>query len=367
MPGMVSRSSAALVGLVLVCLLTVSGAVAQTGYSISSPDSSPVPERSFDLQGDTHTINSHISAAPGDEITVEVSAPDEVYRVYLYNSDEQIVDRQRGEGDGTFTFDLTDYEPGSYAITTHSSETDQHEAVVPLLVEGYDVSVDAPSSVSAGESFDVTIDASAAAESGEPASVSAVIAADGDEHTVTANGNDGTYTATIGAGELDAGEYTVYGVVQGTDQAFDQKELLGLAEGGSLTVEAASEGTAGEGGDDDAGGGGVGPGGETSTETATGTATGTATATATDSVNGTATEDSSTETTQTTTEQAATTETTETETQTTEDDAAITPDDSTTAAATTDGAGPGFTGIHLAVALGTVLGVVVLRRRARTE
>lgn len=307
--------------LAIVCVVASAAVLAQSGYAITSPDSSPVPERSFGLQGENHTVDSRISVTPGTEISVDVAAPDEVYRVYLYNGDQQIVDRQRGEGDGSYTFDLTGYEPGSYAITTHSRETDQHEAVMPVLVEGYDVAVEGPSSVRDEESFDVTITVSDGAASDAPPSVSAVLASDDEEYTVAADGGDGEYTASVAASDLEASEYTVYGVVQGPDEAFDQDELLGLAEGGTVTV-----------------------GGTAETD---GTANGTASQSSTDGEGSTAESDAS---------PAAG------ETATADQGGAITPDDVETTVGATDASGPGFGPTHLVVAFGAVLAVILVRR-----
>lgn len=338
-----SRPASILGVLVIVCVIASAAAVAQSGYAISSTESTSVPERTFDLQGESHTVDSRISVAPGAAVSVDVAAPDEVYRVYLYNGDQQIVDRQRGDGDGSFTFDLSGYEPGSYAITAHSRETDQHEAVMPVLVEGYDVTVDGPSSVSADESFDVTITMSEGAASGDPASVSAVLASDGDEHTVTASGGDGEYTASVAAEDLDAGEYNVYGVVQGTDEAFDRDELLGLAEGSSLTVGEANETEGTDGGAADGGNGS--DGGAAGGATTPGTERPGGPSTATASMEGTAT--------------ASPTD----GTATTGEGGAITPGDSETTVPATEVNGPGFGGLHLAVALGAILAVVLARRR----
>lgn len=366
---MASRLANALTVIVIVSVAASAAVVAQSDYSISSADSSPVPERSIDFQGDSHTVDSHVSVAPGDELTVDVSAPDEVYRVYLYNGDERIADSQRGTGSDSFTFDLSEYDPGSYAITTHSRETDRHEAIMPVLVEGYDVSADAPGSVGGEESFDVSISVSEAAASDAPNTVSAVFANDGDSHTVEASGGDGEYTATVDANDLDAGEYTVYGTVQGTNQAFDQDELLGIGEGGSVTVEEAEESEGTNGGTGGTGGGGA-PGDGTTTPTATDSAN----ETVTESGNGTATETGeSTDGTAspTATQTAGATdgddETATSEETATDDDAAITPGDAGNATATTEAEGPGFSATHLAIALGALLSVALLRRRGRTE
>ncbi|WP_459191553.1 hypothetical protein [Halosimplex sp. J119] len=405
--------STAVVAIVAITVLAVvpSSLVAANGYQISSGDADSMPERTVEFQDSTFTIDSLITADPGDEVSVDVSAPDEVYRVYIYNSEEQIVDSKRGDGgDQSFTFDLSGYDPGSYPITVYHDG--DYMAVQPLVVEGYDVSVDAPSSVEQGETATVEIEVDQTAASSSPAHVRAVVANDDEELVVDASESGGTYEATFNGSELNTGSYTVYGAAQGSTTIMDRNELLGVSGKSSLSVDEASTATptatptpsndgggdGGDGGDGGAGGGGGGGGGgdggaaedtETPTPTATAepnstdaspTPTATATPTATDASNDETPTDTPVETTTTDTPtETATVEPTDTSTDVVETTEPQTPTDTSTATQTDDGiepaspespantaeeaqtgtadSGPGFTmvGTGLAVLAGAIL------------
>ncbi|WP_159900250.1 hypothetical protein [Salinirussus salinus] len=222
---------------VLVVALSLSAALtAASGYQVSSDRAIDVPERTVDVQQQSHTIDSMIRARAGDQVTVSVDAPEEVYRLHIRNSEERIEASKRGDGSDTFTYDLSGYEPGSYAVSPYADGV--YQDVLPLLVSGYEVAADAPSEVEQGDQFQVAIDVSRVdtAVPPEPAKVQAVLAGDGEVNTVEASASGSGYVATVDASSLDAGEYTLYGIAQGEEEAFGRQELLGQSDGRSLTV-----------------------------------------------------------------------------------------------------------------------------------
>lgn len=223
-------------------------ALAAPGYDIAPAEPVEVPERTVELQGNSYTVDTTVRAAPNATISVDVTAPAEVYRVYIYNSDEQIEASRRGEGNGTVTFDLDGFAPGSYVISAYSRDSGEHEAIEPLLVSGYDLDVDAPATVGDEESVTVGIDATPTAAEGEPALVRAVVAGGGRTVTVNATSEGDGYVATVGPDRLAPGEYRVYGLAQAGTRAFGRNELIGLSDRQTLVVEAsdtaASTGTA---------------------------------------------------------------------------------------------------------------------------
>jgi PGF-CTERM protein len=341
---MKSRVFPVLVGFLLVVSLVPSAMAA--GYEISASDTTSIPERTVEVEGSSFTIDSMVRVSPGATVSVDVSAPDEAYDVYIYNSEEQVVDTARGEGDDSFSFTFSGYEPGSYAITTYNDG--YYEAVQPVLVSGYDVSVDAPSSVSSGESFDVALDVTATAADTSPDNVNVIVAQGGTTHEVDATENGGEYTATIAGDELNEGDYTVYGVVQGADQAFGQQELLGLSNGQSLTVESDS-GNDGSNSNPDSRDGSESTATEadspvTTTDSTDSNATNSSDGVPTDTETGTSTEPPTTTSTKTVTETATPTET---------DNGVITPGEETMTEST-DSNGPGFTVVGTVVALATI-------------
>lgn len=345
--------------LALVVAASVVPTAMAAGFEISASDTTPIPERTESFQGNSFTFDSMIRADVGESVSVDVTAPgdDETYKVHVRDSDNNVVDSMSGEGSESFTIDLTDYEHGSYAVGVMQDRN--YEAVQPMLVSGYDLSVDGPDSTTTDESVDVTVDVTETAASSAPADVMVAVAQGETAHEVEASENDGEYTATIDGDELDEGDYTVYAIAQGDEEAFGRSEVLGISDGHSLSVESGSgdddsdsndDGTDSNDDDsdgdesdstgdsdssddsDDSGGAANPPSNET--ETATETVTETETETATETV----------------------TETT-TETATETDDGVVTPDERTQTEST-GVAGPGFTvaGAVMAVALVALFG-----------
>lgn len=373
------------VALALLCVLAVGLAAAAGGYALDSPDATSVPERSEEFQGQIHTVDSQISADPGDTVTVDVTAPDESYRVYIYNSDGQFEDDSRETGTATVEFDLSGYDPGSYVVATRSNDDGIHTAFLPLLVRGYAVDASAPDEATADDTFEVTIDVTATAASGSPAGVRAVLANGETNHSVQATGSDGSYVATVDAGEVPTGEYTVYGAVQGDETAFGQQELVGIGEAGTLSISESAEATptetetesGGSGGSGGAGGGaggagsgggsGEAPAGETNaTETGDGdtdgesTETGTQTRTETTAGDGSGSGGSAADGSSPTTAADSGEEGVSS--------GAITPNGtSTTDAGTTGADGPGFGPVQALVALGAAVAALAAGRRRRRD
>jgi hypothetical protein len=326
-----------LVGTVLAVAVfgaALTPATATSHFEITSEDSQPVPERSVEFRNATYQLDSFVVADPGDEINVSVSGPDEAYRVYIYNSDEQLVDSRATVGNDTFTFDLAEYEPGSYSVTVYQSG--DYEALKPLVVQGYDVSVDAPEQITTDEGVSVRVSVERNGTDSGPEAVRAVVSSSEDELAVNATGADGSYTAAVEAGALDSGNYTVYGVVQGETQVFDRNEVSGVSDRVSLSVRNATGTPAGE---------------ATATTALTAEPTPTPTASATrPNAGATATP------TETVTAEAAAAETAAAES----GESAITPTDDSQPE-TTAGSGPGFSVVVTVVAL--ALAVAVWGRR----
>lgn len=372
------RVRGVIAALVVLCIVASGLAIAAGGYSLSSPDATSTPERSFTVQDREFTVDSSVTADPGDQISIDVSAPDESYRVYVYNADRETVAQSRHEGDATVSFDLSNYAPGSYVIAANSNAEGETMAVLPLLVRGYDVSATAPDDVTADESFEVSIDVTQTGASEAPATVSAVFVDETSEHTVEAAGSGGSYTATVDASDLSTGEYTVYATAQGNEQVFEgEEELLGLEAAGTVTVLDATEtesetettptetetdstpddggtGGAGSGGGSGGSGGGAPATGDDPTETQPDTQTAT-----------TPTDDQPTTTGSAATESTAT-DGSQTETAAEESgEGAITPATNTNEGETSGSDGDGFGVVHTIVGAIGLLAVVVLTARRR--
>ena len=263
---------------VLLCVLAVGlaaggPAVATGHWAIDVPDALELPERTVTVQGASHTVDATLRTDPGEAHAVAVTAPDEVYRLYVYDRDQQIVESHRGEGSATFSLDFAGYAAGSYALAiSHDGDL---EAVLPVVVRGYAVDHEAPGNADVGGTVEVTVDVTPTLATDPPAQVTVFVADASASTSATATETaEDRYVATVSLDGLDGGEYAVWAVAQGDATAFGRQEVLGMSTPGSLAVG------------DDGGGGGGGATGSTATtgpSTATSSpATGTTTATSPD-------------------------------------------------------------------------------------
>jgi len=221
----------------VLCVLAATGVVlAAPGYSIAPVDSVGVPERTVDLQGTTYTVDTTARVRPNGTATVDVTAPDEVYRLYLYDSDERIVASKRGEGNETFSVDLDGFEPGSYLVSAYARDSGKHEAIEPLLISAYTLTLDSPDSVAPDSGFGVAVGVTRVAADRDPALVRVVLANGTETTTVTATRDGERYVANVRPETLTAGDYRVYALAQSETEAFGRKELVGLSDPQVLTV-----------------------------------------------------------------------------------------------------------------------------------
>lgn len=251
------RRSVAVLLCVLALGLAAGGPAVATGHwAIDVPDALEVPARTVTVQDETHTVDGTLRTDPDEAHAVEVTAPDEVYRLYVYNRDQEIVESHRGEGSATFTLDFAGYANGSYALAiSHDGDI---EAIFPVVVRGYAVDHVAPASADVGETVEVTVEVTKLLAPEPPATVRIIVAdaAASVSATATAAG-DGSYAASVSLDGLDAGRYTVWAVAQGEATAFGRQEVLGISTPGTLELDDGSSG----------GGGGAGGTGTATTPT----------------------------------------------------------------------------------------------------
>jgi len=328
------------VGAVAVPVMTAGTSASAAGqYEISIEGSVETPARTVTFQDRTHEVSAVGVADPGEAITVDVTAPDESYRVYVYNGDEQIVESKQGRDDGTFSFDLSNYDPGTYVITAYYDG--HYEAIYPVVVRGYDVRVDHPGSVTAGESVEVTAELTETTDTAAPDSVEVALAdADSSVNVTATRESDSTYTATVPTDGLEPGTYDLYAGVRTTDTAFGERAIVGVS--GASTVEIADRDPSSS------------PPPSTTTRTTTATQTTAETATTTETATPTRTTTQTTTTTRTTTPTTRV-PTSETTAPTTTDDSVLTPNATTDESASTGQPGLGPVGAALAIVTATVL------------
>lgn len=286
---MASRPSLSTLGLILIAI-TVGATLPPVAladasdYEISIPDSIDIPDRTVTIEGTDYPVTALGQEVPGEQLSVNVTAPEgREYKLYLYNGDVQIEAARSMNGSGDATFETDSLEPGSYFVATYRNG--EIQAIHPVVLAGYDVTIDAPDGADPGEHVTVDIDIQALNET-EP--VNRVEVAAGNEtealRMVAEREGPGSYRANVSV-DLPPGTYVIYGVVRGHDEVEGgREELLGASPGdafqvGSTTSQDADDTDTPSDDSDTDGGGGGGSGsfGAVSTPTATDTPAETAT------------------------------------------------------------------------------------------
>ena len=155
-----SRSSRALVvtGVVVLVVCASSLAVAAVPFGLDSPSEVGVSDQVIQIGYEHYSFDGIARVERGEELDIRTTAPASAsYWVDLYDSDRRPVAFSDGslQGNDSTSF-ATDYlTPGSYiAVLVHEDEI---RAVLPVVVEGYAVSVeDVPGTVEAGSELTVT-------------------------------------------------------------------------------------------------------------------------------------------------------------------------------------------------------------------
>lgn len=362
---MSSRSSRTLVLLLFVAFLMASVAqatpLAAQSADIAVSGSQSIPQQTIKFENERFLTSSLRVADPGDSIVADVSVdPDEVYRVYIYNTEEQVMTQQRETADASVEFDLTDYSSGTYLLTVVQDGT--YLAIHPLLVRGYSASTTAPDRAARDESIE--LQASVEKLRGETLSFVEFVVTNGDERIrVDADRvSDSRYMATADLSELSPGEYQVYATIRGDTEAFGEAEFLGLSEGEPIEITSSESSDGGDSG---------GAGGDPTTPSDTPTPPPTTSPVEPTSTDSPEPETPRTDTPQTDTPAPGTTApgagevTTSPVTTTTSSEGAITPRQSptrTTPPTETSERGPGFGPVVAVVAL---VGSLLLLRRSR--
>lgn len=213
--------------IILVGLVAATPAGAQDEFDITVPDAFDVPPRTVSIQDRSYIIDGTLRTAPGINRTVAVTAPDVIYRVYVYDRDQQIVESRRGNGSSSFTFDFANYQPGSYAIAVnHDGDI---KTVFPIVVKGYEMSHDAPRSTEPGDTISVTVELTQTLANQPPADVRVIVANANTELRVEADQQGGPYVADVSLADLSGGTYTLWAVAQSDETAFGHQAVLGIS------------------------------------------------------------------------------------------------------------------------------------------
>jgi hypothetical protein len=235
--------------LVLVCCLCSASAgivFADSEYDVRAENAIDTPR--YSPTGLTANAD-HIGVFEQDgSIDVTITGPDESYQVGIFNSDNELV--YEDNTDRTVSFDITEHalDPGSYVLRVTDPALDE---VVPIVVSGYDISVDLTKS---SESNELTIRATATETSlsEPPEAVEAVVWNDDDQNRVdltkqSESSSSTNYETTVPFSDLEGGSYEVYVVATGENKMYTgNNEIVGVSEPVSIDVPD-------DGGSDDSG------------------------------------------------------------------------------------------------------------------
>ncbi|WIV68862.1 hypothetical protein [Natrialbaceae archaeon AArc-T1-2] len=250
-----------------VAFAATSPALSGSDYDIDADDSIDTPERTVEIEGDEFDVSAIGAIEPGEEIDISVTSTQD-YRIYLYNTDSQDEFSENFDADESHVtigtaddeLDTSNLDAGTYMLTLNARD-DGRQAVQPLVIQGYDLSLDHPESGTTDEAIELTATAEPETVSDQPDTVEVAIwDGDNDVTDVTLDHTgDTSYEATLDLGNLDEGDYEVYAAVPADEEAQGYPTALAVDTGEALTVTEASDdgesddGAGGGGGDDDTG------------------------------------------------------------------------------------------------------------------
>jgi len=247
MPGSRPLRVALVVLVVAVALAGTPGALGARSYGLDSPSAVDVPRTVVSGDGMALNLNKIARVSRGEPFVLRTRAPDDaVYRVELLNRHGMVYDisNRTLRGDDTTTFETDYLQPGSYIAVLYDHGVSQ--AALPVVVEGYDVAVDAPEATEAAT--DVTVSATTTRVSDAPAadrvellvvdSVSKEVVV---QRVMNATNDAGAYSTTVRL--VDPGPYRLYVNVRGQRLAEGYQEVLGFSDPLTLSVTASSSPT----------------------------------------------------------------------------------------------------------------------------
>lgn len=207
-------------------------------YDIDIDGSIDTVDRTVSTSQGEFTVTQVGRADAGDTVSVSVDAPsDSDYTITILDSEQRFRRTADATGDASREFGTGGLEPGTYAVVAGNQSTEEVYAGEPLVIRAYAVSTQAAESVELSDDLDVTVELDEV-ESGESIEAVEVVLADDSENLrVDASAvNDTHYSASVSTDDVDAGDYSLYAVVRGDDQALGENELIGVSDASTVEV-----------------------------------------------------------------------------------------------------------------------------------
>lgn len=228
-----------LVSMVIVAAAGVAVVAAESEYGMAVDGAIDTPTETIEIEGETYEIDEGGVADRGGTITVEVTAPAR-YNLYLYDTDVKAVHRAYTDDDRV-EFDLDDdIEPGTYMLSLEPDGAGR-QAVTPVVVQGYDISLEYPSTVTVDDDVTFTATVEPLAGQAQPDTVDLAVWDGKSATNVTLEQTAGTnYSTTESMARLGPGTYDVYGTVTG-DVTRGYETAEAVTDGHTLTVTETEE------------------------------------------------------------------------------------------------------------------------------
>jgi hypothetical protein len=241
-------------------------AQAESEYSVEAQNTIDIPDRTISVEGADYDVGSVGKVTAGETLEASVSGADGAdVSVDLYSPDRTIVN-SGVVTDGSVSFSTENLRPGTYILAVYTDGS--IVSIQPVVVAGYETTLNAPSELTAGESSDVSVQLDDVADLGSPENVELAIV-QGDEVVDTVQMNsDSTYeySAEIGS-SLESGKYRIYAMVHNetavsSDDVFSgDNDVVGVTDAQTLSVsgsaaqpqddESSDDGSSGSSGDSD--------------------------------------------------------------------------------------------------------------------
>ncbi|WP_246999288.1 T9SS type A sorting domain-containing protein [Halosolutus gelatinilyticus] len=239
----------AIVAFLLLATASATLVVADTEYELTVAGAIDTPTETVTIEGSEFKIDHIGVVEPGETITVGVESMENYY-LYLYNADGQSeYDDYYSASDDEVEIDTSSTPPGTYMLSLTPETEDGRQAVAPVVVEGYDLSLEYTETATINEEIEFTATAEPSGES-NGAGVDVAIW-DGNDVTEISLDQTGemTYEGALPAADLGEGEYQAYAAVRGDDEVENYETVLAIENGATITVTA-DEGDGESGGDE---------------------------------------------------------------------------------------------------------------------
>ena len=223
---------------VAVVLAATSGATAAGAYGIDSPSAVDVPDQTVMGAGEFLTVREIARVERGEPFVVDTTAPaDATYEVELRGMYGQVVavsDRAL-RGEDSATFETASLRPGSYVAVLVDQGTPRR--VLPVVVEGYEVTAAVTDTAEAGAEVSVSADLTPVGDPPDRERVEVVVVDRSSGEVVVQEAmtaDRGGHSATLRL--ADPGAYGLYVNVRGERTVRGYNEILGFSDAHELTV-----------------------------------------------------------------------------------------------------------------------------------